>query len=315
VVLGRSFIPAAQTGHAFAEQCIHNPRKLQWDTAPRVFDTLCLASGSRILAGSSGTDAFPGRHVLIGNHENWGHWLLNHFSRLSHLEQEPGLRDAPVVVGDDIRPIHLECLSRAGIAPGQIVRLRQGRLASFGELWVPSMLYCAIGGYEGRGARLHWNAGAIGFMRRQLRLDFSAPAKRRIYIGRKDARWRRLLNEAEIVEVLRRFGFETVDPGAMSLDEQIELGASAQIIVGAFGAGLNLLLFAREGTPVVELKYNLNGLMDINWALTGALLQPHHEIFGESQPTDPDFLKRDFTVDADRVREVVGKALDALDAR
>jgi len=314
LVLGRSFIPAAQTGHAFPEQSIHNPGKLQWDNAASLFDMVRLAARSRLLVSSSGTDAYDGRHLLLGNNENFGHWLLNHFSRLRHTEEEPALREAPLVVGDDIRPVHRQCLARAGIAPEQIVCLRRGRIAKFGELWVPSLLFCGSVGRDGMGGGLYWNSEAIKFIRRRLRLDFSARPMRRIYVGRKDARWRRLINEAEIVQMLGRFGFEAVDPGAMSLDEQIELAASAQIIVGAFGAGMNLLLFAPEGTPVVELKYDLEGLMDINGALTGTLRQPHHEIIGESRRTHPDLLKRDFTVAADRVREVVEQALGALGA-
>ncbi len=314
LVLGRSFIPAAQTGHAFPEQCIHNPGKLQWDNAARVFDMVRLAAASRLLVSSSGTDSYDGRHLLLGNHENFGHWLLNHFSRLRHAEDEPLLSEAPLVFGDDIRPVHRQCLIRAGIAPEQLVCLRQGRIARFGELWVPSLLFCGIAGRNGTASGLYWNAEAVTFIRRRLRLDFGAGPTRRIFVERKDARWRRLLNEAEIVDMLGRFGFETVDPGAMSLDEQIELAASAQIIVGAFGAGMNLLLFAPEGTPVVELKYDLEGLMDINWALTRTLRQPYHEIIGESRPTDPDLLKRDFIVAAERVREVVEHALDALGA-
>jgi capsular polysaccharide biosynthesis protein len=179
---------------------------------------------------------------------------------------------------------------------------------------VPSLLFCGIVGRDATGGGLYWSPEAVTFIRRRLRLDFGARRTRRIFVGRKDARWRRLINEAEIVAMLGRFGFESVDPGAMSLDEQIELAESAQIIVGVFGAGLNLLLFAAEGTPIVELKYDLEGVMDINWALTGTLRQPYHEIIGESQPTDPDFLKLDFVVFVDRVREVVEQALDSLGA-
>jgi capsular polysaccharide biosynthesis protein len=116
------------------------------------------------------------------------------------------------------------------------------------------------------------------------------------------------------VSMLGRFGFETVDPAGLSLDEQIDLAADAQIIVGVFGNGMNLLLFAPEGTPVVELKYDIQGSMDINPALTGALRQPYCGISGESHPTHADVLKRDFTVSADRVRETVEQALAALGA-
>jgi hypothetical protein len=310
MVLGRSFIPAAQTGHAFPEQCIHNVRKLEWGHAPDIpeRDMIRFACPSRLLASSSGTDHHTGAHLLLGNTENFGHWMLNHFPRLLLAEGTPALRDAPVVVGDDLRPAHHQCLVRAGIAPERILRLRRGRIASFGELWVPSLLFCGIGG------GLHWNPALLGYIRKRLRLEFRAIPKRRIYVGRKQAKWRRLLNDGEVLAALERFGFEPVDPGEMSLDAQIDLAADAQIIVGVFGAGMNLLLFAPEGTPVVELKYDMQGTMDINAALTGALRQPYYGIIGESRATDPDILKHDFTVAADRVAEAVERALDSAGA-
>jgi hypothetical protein len=55
--------------------------------------------------------------------------------------------------------------------------------------------------------------------------------------------------------------------------------------------------------------------MDFNWALAEGLKQPHHVILGESRPTDPDILKRDFTVSPDSVREIVEQALVSLGAQ
>jgi hypothetical protein len=312
MVLGASFIPATQTGHAFPDQCIHNARKLKWENAADVLDTVRLACPSRLLVNTCGTDYYDGPHLLLGNSENFAHWLLNHLPRLRVAEEVPALADIPVVVGDDIRPSHRDCLIRAGIAPDQIVYLRPGRIATFGELWVPSLLFCGLDADRGLGSGLHWNPELLAFLRRRLGLKHSAMPTRRIFISRKNARWRRLLNEAEVVSTLNRFGFEVVDPGAMTLNEQIDLAANAQIIVGALGAGIYFFLFAPEGTPVVELKYETHDVMDFNWALAAGLKQPHHTIIGESRPTDPDILKRDFTVSADRVREVVEQALGSL---
>jgi hypothetical protein len=315
MVLGTSFIPATQTGHAFPDQCIHNPRKLKWENAADVLDMVRLACPSRLLVSSSGADYYAGPHLLVGNSENFAHWLLNHLPRLRLAEDMPTLADVPVIVGDDIRPSHLDCLIRAGIAPERIVYLRPGRIATFGELWVPSLLFCGIDADRGVGSGLHWNPELLAFLRRRLRLDFSARPTRRIFISRKNARWRRLLNEEEVVSVLQPLGFEIVDPGAMTLDEQLDLAASSQIIVGALGAGIYFFLFAPEGTPVVELKYDTQDVMDFNWALAAGLKQPHHVVIGESRPTDPDILKRDFTVSADRVREIVEQALGSLGAQ
>jgi hypothetical protein len=311
MVLGTSFIPAAPSGHAFPEQCVHNARKLRWEDAPELLDMARLASVSRLLVSSAGTDHYSGPHLLIGNCENFAHWLLNHLPRLRLAEDMPELENISVVVGEDIRPSHRDCLIRAGIAPERLVYLRQGRIASFGELWVPSMLFCGLDAERGEGRGLHWNSSLLSFLRRRLRLDFSAAPKRRVFISRRNARWRRLQNEEEVVSALQRFGFELVDPGTLTLAEQLALAADSQIIVGPLGAGLYFFLFAPPGTPVVELKYDTNDVMDFNWSLHQALGQPHHLVIGESLPTHPDILKRDFTVAADRVAEVVERALDS----
>jgi hypothetical protein len=315
MVLGTSFIPATQTGHAFPDQCIHNARKLKWENAADVLDTVRLACPSRLLVSSSGTDHYEGPHLLLGNSENFAHWLLNHLPRLRLAEGTPALDDVPVVVGDDIRPSHRECLIRAGIAPERIVYLRPGRIATFGELWVPSLLFCGLDADRGAGSGLHWNPELLAFLRRRLRLECSARPTRRVFISRRNARWRRLLNEDEVVSALGGLGFEVVDPGAMTLDQQLDLAASSQIVVGALGAGIYFFLFAPQGTPVVELKYDTQDVMDFNWALAAGLKQPHHVILGESRPTDPDILKRDFSVSADQVREVVEQALGSLGAQ
>ena len=60
-------------------------------------------------------------------------------------------------------------------------------------------------------------------------------------------------NEAEVAGVLDRVRFTAVDPGALSVREQINTFAQAELIVGAHGAGLTNLAFASPGARAIEL--------------------------------------------------------------
>jgi hypothetical protein len=79
----------------------------------------------------------------------------------------------------------------------------------------------------------------------------------RVFISRRDAPSRNILNEDEIVELFKTKGFERYDTGKMSVVEQIALFANADIVVGEHGAGLTNILFCKEGALVIELFQNL----------------------------------------------------------
>jgi hypothetical protein len=75
--------------------------------------------------------------------------------------------------------------------------------------------------------------------------------RRRLFVTRRSTR--RLQNEAELVPVLRSFGFEVVDPSALTMAEQVDLFASASHVVGIHGAGLTNLIF-RGHCPAAVLE-------------------------------------------------------------
>ena len=76
---------------------------------------------------------------------------------------------------------------------------------------------------------------------------------RKIFIGRGGAKHRQLVHEKEIAKNLLKRGFEAVDCGKLSIQEQAEIFGSADVVVGAHGAALTNLAFCRPGTRVVEL--------------------------------------------------------------
>ena len=52
---------------------------------------------------------------------------------------------------------------------------------------------------------------------------------------------------------LQNRGYDSVDCGKLSVQEQAEIFGSAEVVVGAHGAALTNLVFCRPGTRVVEL--------------------------------------------------------------
>jgi len=78
-------------------------------------------------------------------------------------------------------------------------------------------------------------------------------AGRRLYISRADAPDRRVLNEPELVAALGELGFERVTPGELPLVDQLRLFASAEVVVGAHGAGLANAVVAPAGAWLIEL--------------------------------------------------------------
>lgn len=77
---------------------------------------------------------------------------------------------------------------------------------------------------------------------------------RRLYITRGNVRnTRRLTNEPELLEKLAPLGFTVFDPGAHSVQEQIDHFSAAEVIVAPHGAALSNLVFCSPGVRVLEL--------------------------------------------------------------
>jgi capsular polysaccharide biosynthesis protein len=95
---------------------------------------------------------------------------------------------------------------------------------------------------------------------KSIKTDFPT----RFYISRKETR--RVINEPEIIPLLKKFGFVSVQPEKLSFLEQVALFSKAEVIISPHGAALTNLMFCSEGTKVVELflKDYVNGCY---WAI------------------------------------------------
>lgn len=97
----------------------------------------------------------------------------------------------------------------------------------------------------------------------------------RLYVSRKLAGRRQVINEHEFIPILRKYGFTIFSPEKFSFVEQIAIFSGVEYLVGMHGSGLTNMLFMRKGTSLLELHKNetndLNHPSPLFWFLAEAL--------------------------------------------
>jgi capsular polysaccharide biosynthesis protein len=117
------------------------------------------------------------------------------------------------------------------------------------------------------------------FLRDQFLSPLSMPRNKRIFVSRKQAVYRHLVNESELMEILSQYGFEEVVLEGMTVSEQIRLFQASEIVVAPHGAGLSHLVFCDPGTKMVEI-FNPNWLCDCYWKLSQHVGLKHFCLLG-----------------------------------
>ncbi|MDX2270458.1 MAG: glycosyltransferase 61 family protein [Cyanobacteriota bacterium] len=114
----------------------------------------------------------------------------------------------------------------------------------------------------------------------------------RYYISRKKAKWRRLINEPEILACLEPYGFQVLQSEDLSLTDQITLFNQAEAVMGLHGAGLTNILFCRPHTKVIEI-FPSNAILPYFWTISCQLDLDYFCLTGQVTKSAylPSFLK------------------------
>lgn len=186
--------------------------------------------------------------VLSGLSGNvYFHWMVDILPRLELLRQS-GIKLEQIdwfLVNSYQAPFQRETLTRLGIPEFKILESDRFPHIQAQQLIVPSWP-----GYMGWLQPWAIDTLRRWFLPKSQNLGRNYPE--RIYISRGDASYRRVLNEDEVIQFLRPWGFVTVQLETLSFGEQVALFAQAKVIMGAHGSGLTNILFCQPGTQVIE---------------------------------------------------------------
>ena len=103
---------------------------------------------------------------------------------------------------------------------------------------------------------------------------------RRLYVSRSKAN-RKIVNEAELEPVLQDYGFEFILNEDLSFADQIRLFASAQVVLGAHGAGIYNHIFCPPGATIIEI-YNRQRWEHAAHRIANMLGHHHWHVYGDS---------------------------------
>jgi hypothetical protein len=136
---------------------------------------------------------------------------------------------------------------------------------------------------------------------------------RKIYLSRKDAPRRRMINEADMTRRLRKLGFEILQLEGMTIAEQQALLGSAQVVVAEHGAALTNIVWCPTNATVVDIHPSVPAMpcYKILAELRGLRYIPVFVARSE------DLERDDWSISAEaieRVLDAVGVALKAGEA-
>lgn len=134
---------------------------------------------------------------------------------------------------------------------------------------------------------------------------------RRIYLSRRLASRRRLVNEDEIGNTLSGFGFETICAETLSFREQVRLCSSARCIVSNHGAGLTNILFMPQGGNVLELRHQRDRISNCYFTLASALNLNYFYQTCRPESADPPPHTADLVVDPDELEKNLHRLVSA----
>jgi capsular polysaccharide biosynthesis protein len=132
---------------------------------------------------------------------------------------------------------------------------------------------------------------------------------RRLYILRGTAGYRRVLNEAEVVQFLSRFGFEAVLLETLTVRQQAAAMASCDVVIAPHGGGLSNLVFCSPGTKVIEI-FSPELVAAYYWKLSNQLGLDYYYMLGNGPAAalEPNYAQ---SWDAHRDIEVDLKSLES----
>lgn len=217
--------------------------------------------------------------VFRGRSKGYAHTIIDDLPRLALLDH-PALADEPIRVLVPEPLLEPEArLAPLVLPPNATLELiAPDRLHLLEQVAIPNEVASPL-------ALPRWYLDRLDAA---LGLSRSRRPGRRLYVTRGEGvRRRRVRNEGEVVAALAARGFEVVDPGRLTFDEQIAAFTDAAVVVAPHGAALANLVFARSAL-VVELFPN-RLVQPAFWLLGLTAGHRHRHLLGDATDRDDDF--------------------------
>lgn len=202
------------------------------------------------------------KHLLITDIDSSGHfhWFCEVLPKLIDIKDD--CKDFVLLLPDKpyINKIGLESLRLMGFEFGDIIFMKRTGFYKVRDLfYIPSVSKNGL------------NDDLVKAVHEQI-IGNRKAGKKKIYISRQKAAYRKIANEEELVSLLQQYGFEILNAEDHTLEEQLDIFSSCDTLMGIHGAGLTNCFFMRTGGKLVELRKKENNTTNVGyWHLADSL--------------------------------------------
>jgi capsular polysaccharide biosynthesis protein len=266
-------------------------RKAPWQLGIPSLTAYLQATAGRGLESERYSEIFSLRH--------WWEWNYFHFfadvlGKLSLLNTAGiDLSSVPLLLGPYIEDVSF---ARQALSIGRLAKMNW--IVPQGYVRADMAYYCRT--YE-----TFYNK--LSFALDLMEVDERPGGERRLFLNRRTAPTRRIINQDEVAELLGVHGFEEVNTDAMRLADQIGLFSQAAVVVAVHGAGLTNILFRRSSPlTVLELTGDRYGHDNAYAEICSQFGHKWGRLVGKSEPTG--IAKHaDFSIDIAALKRLIAR--------
>jgi len=236
------------------------------------------------------------KYALDGNYYHWLHDVILRLYGV--VERLPP--DTRYIAPPGLRPFQYETLALVGITPEQLCEFDGSDVWRLENLYFSPPTVVSGGDSPAADAWLR----DLALTKYHIALG---PARRRIYVSRRAARHRRIVNEPEVESFLAGRDFEIHHPERYEFRDQVALFAEAEVVVGAHGAGHTNMFFAPRGLIMIDIV-EASGANKCFWNMSSALGHDYWYICGD-MVKNPTSYAEDLRVSVAKLATVLDRAL------
>ena len=193
-----------------------------------------------------------------GGNNNFYHWLFDVLPRIGIVEKNINLKDIDYFLCPNLNKWQKETLKLLGINSKRCLSSVKYRHIKANNIITTSHPYIISSDVIKDIENLPlWISEWLRSKFLNLKSKKEFPKK--IYIDRSDSQsnlkdFRYIVNETEVINLLKKKNFVTVRLSDLNFQEEIKLFNEVEIVVGLHGAGLSNLIWCNKNSKIIELK-------------------------------------------------------------
>lgn len=131
----------------------------------------------------------------------------------------------------------------------------------------------------------------------------------KVYITRKNASKRKIINEDQLIPILKKHGFHIADMDTLCFEKQIETVMNAKVLASLHGAGLSHMIWMTDHADVLEIRAKNDSHNNCYYSLASDLDYRYWYLLADKNDQSKSTQEADFIVDTLELDTVLRKML------